>query len=63
MIHDEIDLSALNGGSEAGRGRIRRYWGGNLKYYDLTQPVPAVECSDSAYKLSVPGASPPDDGE
>ena len=45
----EIDLDALTGDTEAELGRILRYWGGNLKYYDLTQPVPDVECSDSAY--------------
>lgn len=45
----EIDLDALAGDPEAELGRILRYWGGNLKYYDLTKPVPAVECSDSAY--------------
>jgi hypothetical protein len=45
----EIDLTALNGDTEAELGRILRYWGGNLKYYDLTQPVADVECSDSTY--------------
>ena len=45
----EIDLDALNGDTEAELGRILRYWGGNLKYYDLTQAVPDVECSDSTY--------------
>lgn len=47
----DIDLAALTGDTEAELGRILRYWGGNLKYYDLTQPVPPVECSDSAYAV------------
>lgn len=45
----DIDLDALNGDTDAELGRILRYWAGNLKYYDLTQPVPDVECSDSSY--------------
>jgi hypothetical protein len=47
----DIDLEALTGDTEAELGRILRYWGGNLRYYDLTQPVPAVECSDSTYAV------------
>ena len=47
----DIDLTALNGDTEAELGRILRYWGGNLKYYDLTQPVADVECSDSSYAV------------
>lgn len=45
----EIDLDTLSGDAETELGRILRYWGGNLKYYDLTKPVPDVECSDSTY--------------
>ena len=47
----DIDLDSLTGDTEAELGRILRYWGGNLKYYDLTQPVPDVECSDSTYAV------------
>lgn len=45
----EIDLDAVTGDLENELGRILRYWGGNLKYYDLTAPVSDVECSDSTY--------------
>lgn len=47
----DIDLETLTGDTEAELGRILRYWGGNLKYYDLTQPVPPVDCSDSTYAV------------
>ena len=47
----DIDLDALSGDTEAELGRILRYWGGNLKYYDLTAPVRDVECSDSTYAV------------
>lgn len=47
----EIDLDHLVGDAESEVGRILRYWGGNLKYYDLTQPVPDVDVSDSAYTV------------
>lgn len=47
----EIDLDALAGDAETELGRILRYWGGNLKYYDLTKPVGDVECSDSTYTV------------
>jgi hypothetical protein len=45
----EIDLDAVNGDADAELGRILRHWAGNLKYYDLSQPVRDVECSDSTY--------------
>ena len=47
----EIDLDALAGDAETELGRILRYWGGNLTYYDLTNPVADVECSDSTYAV------------
>ena len=45
----EVDIDALATDTETELGRILRYWGGNLKYYDLTAPVEPVEISDSAY--------------
>lgn len=45
----EVDTDGLAGDVETELGRILRYWGGNLKYYDLTQPVEPVDVSDSAY--------------
>ena len=44
----EVNIDALATETEPELGRILRYWAGNLKHYDLTQPVSEV-VSDTAY--------------
>lgn len=47
----EVDMGEDGFGGDAERelGRILRYWGGNLKYYDL-EPGDGAEIMDSAYR-------------
>jgi hypothetical protein len=47
----EVDLDAVAGEPVDELGRILRYWAGNMKYYDLANPVPPVEVSDSVYTI------------
>lgn len=35
----EVDLSAVTGDPAEELSRALRYWAGNLKHYDLTEPV------------------------
>lgn len=44
----EVDMDGFDD-AEKELGRILRYWGGNLKYYEL-KPGDGAEITDSAYR-------------
>jgi len=46
----DVDLSRVAGDPTSELERILRYWGGNMRHYDLTQPV-TTEVSDSEYAV------------
>ena len=46
-----IDLDRVAGDPTDEAGRILRYWGGNLKYVDLTNDGEQHELSDSRYTV------------
>lgn len=46
----EIDLDRVAGDPTTELERILRYWGGNMRHYDLTT-APSAEVSDSEYAV------------
>lgn len=46
----EVDLTKVAGDPTTELERILRYWGGNMRHYDLARS-PAAEVSDSEYAV------------
>jgi len=46
----EVDLDRVAGDPVIELERILRYWGGNMRHYDIAAPV-TTEVSDSAYTV------------
>lgn len=46
----EVDLSQVAGDPTTELERILRYWGGNMRHYDLARPA-TTEVSDSEYAV------------
>lgn len=46
----EVDLEKVAGDPVQELERILRYWGGNVRHYDVTEPV-TTDVSDSEYTV------------
>lgn len=46
----EVDLEKVAGDPVQELERILRYWGGNMRHYDIAEPV-TTEVSDSEYAI------------